>query len=232
MTELIAALAMAAAGLLGGLACPALLARVPEPPEDSSDAEDKIPYATLAAVPRLGLWCAAGGAIIAGSLGYALGDEASLPVWWLLAVGGVLLSYVDWRTHLLPKPVVVPAYPAVAVLLLVAAAISGDWDALVRAGIAWIATFGLFALTWLIYPRGIGYGDVRLSGVLGMALGWLGWAELLTGMYAAFILGALVGWVLSVAKLVDRSGYAFGPFLFVGAWVGVLAGPTVGTWLG
>jgi leader peptidase (prepilin peptidase)/N-methyltransferase len=70
----------------------------------------------------------------------------------------------------------------------------------------------------------MGFGDVRLSGVLGIALGQLGWGPLIVGVYAGFLLGGVLGGVLSVLRVVDRKGYPFGPFMLVGALVGILWG--------
>ena len=70
----------------------------------------------------------------------------------------------------------------------------------------------------------MGYGDVRLSGVLGIVLGYLGWGELLLGVYAGFLLGGIGGVVLSALRIVERKVYPFGPFMLLGAVVGVLWG--------
>ncbi len=86
---------------------------------------------------------------------------------------------------------------------------------------------GLYFLLWVVYPRGLGYGDVRLSGILGIILGYLGWGELLTGIYAGFLLGGVGGGLLSVLRLVKRKSFPFGPFMLVGALVGVLWGDAV-----
>ena len=56
-------------------------------------------------------------------------------------------------------------------------------------------------------PARLGYGDVRLSGVLGIALGYLGWGPLLVGVYAGFLLGGVGGGLLSVLRVVDRKAY-------------------------
>ena len=72
-------------------------------------------------------------------------------------------------------------------------------------------------MLWYIHPRGLGYGDVRLSGILGIALGWVGYGrELVVGIYAAFLLGGVGGALLSRLRIVDRKGFPFGPFMFVG----------------
>ncbi|MDO9378564.1 MAG: A24 family peptidase [Nocardioidaceae bacterium] len=246
--HLISALVLAVVAGAGGWLSPRLLRRLPEPPPDDDppaddDAPDqgdgaadrpdappvpaKVPYAELASRPGLGVRLGVVAAVAAGGVGLVLGPDPSLPAWAFLSVLGVLLSYVDWTTRLLPFLLVAPAYPVTALLLLGGAAVSGDWSSLLRAGLAWVAVLAVFVLMWLVYRRGIGYGDVRLSGLLGMALGWVGWAEVVVGMYAAFLVGAVVGGLLSVAKVVDRRGYAFGPFMLFGAWLGVVATPAV-----
>ena len=224
--HLLAALAMAAIAALGAWWSPRVVARLPDP------VEIEVPYAELAVSPRLGLRLAVAAAVVAGSIGFALGPDPSLPAWCFLSIAGVVLSYVDWRVRLLPFRIVAPSYAIVGVLLIVAAVATGDYDAARRSLIAWVATYAVFTGMWFVYRRGIGYGDVRLSGVLAMALGWLGWSELIVGMYAAFILGALIGGGLALAKVVDRKGYPFGPFMFAGAWVGVVCAPSITSWLG
>ena len=118
----------------------------------------------------------------------------------------------------------------VAVLAALAAWSEGDVGLLVGAGLGWLVAGGTFFLLWFIYPRGMGYGDVRLSGVLGIALGYLGWGELLVGVYAGFVVGAVGGLGLSLLRIVDRKAYPFGPFMLIGAVVGVVLGPHVGAW--
>ena len=82
-------------------------------------------------------------------------------------------------------------------------------------------------MLWFIYPRGLGFGDVRLAGVLGIGLGWLGWGPLLVGLYAGFLLGGVIGGVLALFHLVDRKGVPFGPFMLLGAVAGVVWGEPI-----
>jgi len=196
----------------------------PAPAQLGPPVPPKVPYAELAARPGLAGWCAVAAGFAAAAMGASRGLRPDLPVWIYLAVLGVALSYVDWRTRLLPIRLVAPSYGVVAALLLIAAA--ADWadgsEALLRAAISWLAVFAVFFLLWFIYPAGLGYGDVRLSGVLGMALGWLGVPAVVVGMYGGLLLGAVIGGVLALAKVVDRKGYPFGPFMLVGAFLGVL----------
>lgn len=229
-----AGLAMAAAGALLGWFAPALIARIPEPEPDPPlgelDEEPKERYDAIAARPGLGRRCALASAVAAGLVGLAVGWDPILLLWAYLVPVGVALAVVDWRTRLLPTRVIAPSYAVLVALTVLAAAVGGDWDALVRAGWGWLVAGGTFFVLWFVYPRGMGYGDVRLSGLLGIALGYLGWGELLTGVYAGFLLGGVGGLLLSLLRIVDRKAYPFGPFMLVGALVGVLAGPYVAAW--
>jgi leader peptidase (prepilin peptidase)/N-methyltransferase len=155
-----------------------------------------------------------------------------LPLLVLVPVG-VALAVVDWRTKRLPTKVILPSYAVVGLLTVVAAGLGDDWPSLVRALWGLVLARGTFWLLWLIYPRGMGFGDVRLAGVLGLALGLLGWGQLTLGIYAGFLLGGVGGLVLSAARVVDRGAYPFGPFMLLGALVGVvLGGPLAEVYLG
>jgi leader peptidase (prepilin peptidase) / N-methyltransferase len=189
--------------------------------------EPKEPYADIAARPGLRWKTSVATAVVAGLLAARVGWHPALALMLYLAPVGVALAVIDWRTRLLPTKVIAPSYVVVVVLALLASIVDGDRHALVTAGLGWLVAGGTFFVLWFVYPRGMGYGDVRLSGVLGIALGYLGWSELLTGVYAAFLLGGVGGLLLSVLRLVDRKAYPFGPFMLVGAVVGVVAAPYV-----
>ena len=76
----------------------------------------------------------------------------------------------------------------------------------------------------------MGFGDVRLSAVLGLALGYLGWGELLVGVYSGFLVFGVPGLVVAVVRRdrqLLRTAFPFGPFMLVGALVGIALGPWV-----
>ena len=234
MSETLAAAATAALlCALAGLLVPALTARIPEPPADPADdvddgtgpREPKEPYAVIAATRglagRAALLSGVAGALVGWSLGWAWPLLFLLP----LVPVGVALAIIDWRTRLLPTRVIAPTYVVLIALVLVCAAITRDTDDLVRAGWGWLVSGGLFLVLWLAHPRGLGYGDVRLSGVLGIALGYLGWGPLLVGVYAGFLLGGVGGGLLSLTGLVERRAIPFGPFMLAGALLGIVVGP-------
>jgi len=232
----------AGACALGGLLVPGLVARIPEPadeePEDdpaehsAHDAGDptgvrprKVPYAAIAAGPGLAVRTAVASAAAGGLVGASLGWAWPLLYLLPLVPVGVALAVVDWRTRLLPTWVIARTYVVIVALVLACAAITRDVDDLVRAGWGWLVAGGLFLALWLVQPRGLGYGDVRLSGVLGIALGYLGWGPLVVGVYTGFLLGGFGGGLLVLARLVERRAVPFGPFMLMGALVGVVVGP-------
>lgn len=146
---------------------------------------------------------------------------AELAAFFLLAVACALLVAIDLAVFRLPDAIVGPMYPVLFAALTVAAVVSGDWGALGRAALgAAVLLFGYFLLA-LINPSGLGLGDVKLSGLLGAFLGWLGWPAVVAGTLAAFVINAVVALVLLVARRVStKSGIAFGPAMVVGAAVG------------
>jgi leader peptidase (prepilin peptidase) / N-methyltransferase len=190
--------------------------RVPEPPKEA--------YADLAAHPRLGAKLALAAALSAAVIGLALGWDWSLVFWLPLVPLCVALAYIDWHTRLLPSDLVRPAYVVAIVGAVVAAVASHDFADLERAVFGWLVAGGLYLVLWFVYPPGLGYGDVRLAGVLGITLGYLGWGPLLVGIYGGFLLGGVLGALLRVFKVVRQRHVPFGPFMLLGALVGIAWG--------
>jgi leader peptidase (prepilin peptidase)/N-methyltransferase len=118
----------------------------------------------------------------------------------------------------------------VSALVCLAGAVDAEPQRLLRAGLGWLTMGGFYFLLWFCYPRGMGYGDVRLSGLLGIALGYLGWAPLVTGLYSGFLLGAVGGGLLAAVGGSRGRPFAFGPFMLLGSLVGLTFGSTLGGW--
>jgi leader peptidase (prepilin peptidase)/N-methyltransferase len=77
----------------------------------------------------------------------------------------------------------------------------------------------------LAFLGGVGFGDTKLAGVLGLYLGWIGWDTVLLGLVAGFVVGAAVAVVLLIRRLAGwRTDFAFGPALLLGALVAVVSG--------
>jgi len=145
-----------------------------------------------------------------------------------LAGASVALAIIDVEHHRLPDAIVLPSYAVGLVLLGASSALSGEWDALLRGVVGMAALFVFYLALALVKPGAMGFGDVKLAGVLGLWLGWLGWGELVVGAFAAFLLGGLFSIVLLATRRAQRTGgIPFGPWMLAGAWVGVLVGGTV-----
>jgi leader peptidase (prepilin peptidase)/N-methyltransferase len=137
----------------------------------------------------------------------------------------ITLTLIDIDTHRLPNAIVLPSYIVVGALLALASLLTGDWWALVWALVGGAILFTAYFVMLMIYPQGMGFGDVKLSGVIGLILGWIGLGSLAVGGFAAFLLGGLFGVILLLTRRADRkSGIPFGPWMLAGAWVGIFAG--------
>ena len=153
------------------------------------------------------------------------GFDAQLPAYLYLGAVGVALALIDLDTKRLPNVLVLPSYPIALALLAIPAVAHSDWDDFVRALLGMAALFGFYFLLALIYPRGMGFGDVKLAGVLGLYLGWLGWGEVVVGGFLGFLIGGVAGIALMATRQAGRkSQIPFGPFMLLGALLAVLWG--------
>lgn len=146
-----------------------------------------------------------------------------------LASISIVLTLIDLDTHRLPNVIVLPSYLVGIGLLAAASAFGAEWDSLLRALIGMAALYGFYFVVRLIRPDGMGGGDVKLAGVLGLYLGWVGWGALAVGAFTAFLLGGIYGVALLVARRAGRkTAIPFGPWMIAGAWVGIAAGEALG----
>jgi leader peptidase (prepilin peptidase)/N-methyltransferase len=150
-----------------------------------------------------------------------------------LAAISVVLALIDVDTHKLPNAIVLPSYLVGAVLLGASGLISHDWGGLLTAAIGAAAAFALFFALAFAVPGGMGFGDVKLAGVLGLFLGYLGWGQLVVGVFGGFLLGGLFAIGLLIARRAGRrSGIPFGPWMLAGAWLGIaVGGPLIDSYL-
>ena len=153
------------------------------------------------------------------------GLDPVLPAFLYLAAVGLALALIDLDCKRLPNVLTLPSYPVVGVLLGVAALLGSDSGDLVRALLGGAAMYAVYFALCFAYPAGMGFGDVKLSGVLGLGLGWLGWGAWSVGLFLGFLLGAVFGLGLIAARRGGRkTAVPFGPFMLAGALVAVLAG--------
>jgi leader peptidase (prepilin peptidase)/N-methyltransferase len=138
---------------------------------------------------------------------------------------------IDLEHYLLPNRIVYPLAVTMLALLVLGAVGDGDGDALVRAILGGVAGFVVLGMLHVVSPRSMGFGDVKLAFVLGLALGWLGWGELVLGLFLGFLYGAVVGVTLMALRLRGRKDHVpFGPFLAAGTLTTVLWGDALLRW--
>jgi leader peptidase (prepilin peptidase) / N-methyltransferase len=158
------------------------------------------------------------GAVLGALAGHAAGWSAALPAFVALALLATPLLLVDARQHRLPDRLVLPAAGCALALLALAATVRGDWAALGRALAAAAVVFATFCAAAVASPSSLGFGDVKLVGLLALYLGWLGWGHVFYGIFAGFVLGALVALVMLAGRRVSlKSHIALGPALITGA---------------
>jgi len=175
-----------------------------------------------------------GTALLFALVAARLGPSASLPAFLYLCAVSVALAAIDLETQRLPNVLTLPSYLVGGGLLAVAAAVDGDVGRLLRAVEGMVALYAFyFVICYATAGKGMGFGDVKLAGLLGLYLGWLGWPELLVGAFAAHLLGGVVAvWLVARGGASRKTRVPFGPFLVAGALVALLVGsPIAHAWL-
>jgi leader peptidase (prepilin peptidase)/N-methyltransferase len=169
--------------------------------------------------------------VVFALLAWRFGLSWELPAFLYLGAVGIALAFIDLDTKRLPNAIVLPSYVVTLVLLALPALLDARWDDYLRALLGGAALFAFYFVLAFIYPAGMGFGDVKLAGVLGGYLGWLGWGAVFVGGFLGFLLGGLVGGALMVARRAGRkSAIPFGPFMVAGALIAVFVGPAVADW--
>ncbi len=163
-------------------------------------------------------------ALIAVVFGYSW----ELPAYLYFAAIAVALGLIDLDVKRLPNAIVIPSYAVSGLLLLLPAILQPAWMEYANAWLGALVLFAFYFALAYIYPAGMGFGDVKLAGVLGLYLGWLGWGALLVGGFLGFLLGAVVGVVLIVVNRAGRkTAIPFGPFMLLGTLLGIIWGPAL-----
>jgi len=174
-------------------------------------------------------------AVMLGLVGGSIGAEPELPAFLWLGAVGVTLAVIDVDCFRLPDRLTLPSYAVGLVLLAAAAAVERQPGALLRAVLAAAVAGGCALLLAVLAPAGaFGLGDVKLLGLLGLHLGWLGWGHLAAGVALGFLVGAAAAVTLLVLRRAGlKDSIPFGPWLIVGALVAVVAGrPLLNAYLG
>jgi leader peptidase (prepilin peptidase)/N-methyltransferase len=163
-------------------------------------------------------------ALVAGAVSLTGLRPATFALAWTSGAA-VVLGTVDLAAHRLPDRVTYPAFAVSAVALAADAAALGSWTPLLRAGAAAAAAFLVAAGVAALAPEALGFGDVKLLGVLGLILGWFGWGMLLGGIFLGLLTGGVVSVVLLATRRAGwRTALPFGPPLLAGAVLALALG--------
>lgn len=149
-----------------------------------------------------------------GILAWRADTGWTFAAWAWLAVIGIALSFIDVAVHRLPDRLTYAAFAGVVVLL----AGNADLPAWIQAVGSGLGMALFYLVLVVIYPSGMGLGDVKLALSLGAALGWMGWVATVYGAALGFLLTAVYSLVmLALGKISRKDSVPHGPFMVAGA---------------
>jgi leader peptidase (prepilin peptidase)/N-methyltransferase len=163
-------------------------------------------------------------AVVTGLLFARFGTQPAVAAFAYLGVIAVALTEIDLAVQRLPDRLTLLTYPPVIVLLGMTAVFDGNGAALIRALLGGLALSAWYVLLGLASAGQLGSGDIKLAGLVGLALGWLGWQTLIAGASFGFVLAAVAGLALVATRRISwRAKISFGPYILAGALLAVLA---------
>ena len=180
---------------------------------------------TLLVLANIALWEAA----LLGT--YFTPDALPIvPALWLMSSSCLALWLIDVRHHRLPNAIVYPLYPLITATLVFAGVTSAQWrlGQVLGSAALWAVFFAVIYIASL--GKGMGLGDVKFAPVLGAAVGWFGWGASIFGLLAAFVVGGIFSLALLLLGRSRRQAIPFGPFMMIGALIGVLVGSIATEW--
>jgi leader peptidase (prepilin peptidase) / N-methyltransferase len=148
-------------------------------------------------------------------------DASGIALGIVLVTILIPIAIIDFEHRIIPNRITAPA-----AVVAIAIGLALDMDFVVEQLIAGAAAGGFFLLAAIAYPRGMGMGDVKLAGVMGLYLGRAVGLAVLIGLVAGVVVGAVI-----IARLGASQGrktaVPFGPFLALGAVIAIFAGDAV-----
>jgi len=165
-------------------------------------------------------------AILFGALAWRLDARFELLPYSTLAAISVPLAVIDTIEHRLPNKVLLVAYPALLILFSLGSLLHSDPTSLVRALTSMIAIASFYLALALSFPGGLGAGDVKLGGLLGLVLGWTSWTAVITGTLLGWLLGAGAWFTFRLTGQITRDSLLpLGPFLLLGTLITITVMP-------
>lgn len=172
-------------------------------------------------------------AITLGYVGLDIGFAWSLPAYFVAFNALLAITIVDVQYYMIPNRILYPSLFSMIVLFGLAALLGRNGEEFMSAIAGMGSATVFFWLIWVIYPRGMGKGDVRLAALVGLMTGWLSLANVFLGLFLGVALGGIVGLLAMITMFLRHSDpIPYGPFLVAGGAASVLWGPQiVDAWL-
>ncbi|WIV57872.1 prepilin peptidase [Amycolatopsis nalaikhensis] len=166
-------------------------------------------------------------AVLFSALAWRIGAVPDVFAYSWLAASGVLLAAIDWNSRTLPTKLIWASGCILAALFGMAALLNRDPYPLIHSAVGMVTLLAFYGALYFLRPGQLGGGDLRLGGMLGLALGWTGWAALLAGTLLGWLGAAITLVVLRTARRMEPTKeISLGPFLVVGALAAILIQPT------
>jgi leader peptidase (prepilin peptidase)/N-methyltransferase len=133
-----------------------------------------------------------------------------------------VLSTIDVIERRLPSVIVLSSYVTLVALLAVSALADNDFTDLLRALCASALIFGAYLVIALVSRRGLGAGDVKLGGLLGLAMGWQSWQTVFGGTLLGWTAAAVTTLIIRCARKGPPDSIPMGPFLLFGSLLDIV----------
>lgn len=170
-------------------------------------------------------------AVVFGAMAASVPSLAVLPAYLVFAAAMVTLTVTDLQTKLIPNRILGPATAAGVVLLVAGGVVTQDFEAIGRAAIGGFAYFGILFLLALIGRGALGFGDVKMSFVIGVFTGYVSLGYVVIAGVGAFIIAGIVSVILIITRRSTRKDMIpFGPFMTGAAIVAVIFGQAIVAW--
>jgi len=152
----------------------------------------------------------------------------NLAIYLPLFAGLIPLALIDAQRRLLPVRILYPVLATTTAVILAAGIDHDEWRRLVLAAASGAVWFSAYFLINLIRPDALGFGDVRLVGLLGITVGWLGVPVVIIAFFASNLIGLACSIAMLATKRAQRdTQIPYGVFLALGAGVAIFFGPTL-----
>ncbi|MEV5301159.1 prepilin peptidase [Amycolatopsis methanolica] len=163
-------------------------------------------------------------AVLFAAAGLRFGWGIDLVAYSSFAAVSVVLALIDVIEQRLPGVLILVGVLAVGASFVLGSVLVAGYADLFRA-VAGMFVLGACYLVLALALGGLGAGDVKLAGLLGLALGWQSWGAVLVGTVLGWLLAGIVRAVLRAAARVARDApMPLGPYLVLGAWLTILGG--------